>query len=343
MSSSDLAITTTAIAKHELHQSVCFAAQAEPTPALISSFLSNTPDRRLDQIQSGTGSLWTQTRQATKSLPVTLSVPDDGPATITVPNYDEPVLAKDACRFLHNLSPDTTRLTDLHDQGKTPRALTTDRFANASSWHYTGLNIRFRDWHFIHRARLNCIPTNATKNQWSDADPTCCHCEAHETLPHVLCHCPTNMTAITTRHNKVVDRLTAAIHSGSITTDQTVHDSGSTVRPDIVIDDQNHVTIIDVCCPFDNGKEALGEAVARKEVEYEHLKTHFESLNKTCSVFGFAIGALGSWHPSNERVLSALNMSPCYRNLFRKLCCSDVIQGSTDIYRQYLGCDNVCP
>ena len=102
------------------------------------------------------------------------------------------------------------------------------------------------------------------------------------------------MTAITTRHNKIVDRLTAAVGSGSNgTTDQTVCDSGSTVRRNIVIDDQNHVTIIDVCCPFDNGEEALEEAVARKELKYEHLKTHFESLNKTCSVFGFAIGALG--------------------------------------------------
>ena len=343
LSSSDPVVT--AIAKRELRQTVRFAAQAEPTPALISSFLSNTPDRRLDQLRSRTGSLWTQTRRATKSLQVTISVPDEGPATITAPNYDEPVPAKDACRFLHNLSRDAaaTRLTDLRDQGKTPRALTTDRFANASSWHYTGLNIRFKDWRFIHRARLNCIPTNAVKNRWSDADPTCRHCEAQETLPHVLCHCPTNMTAITSRHNKVVDRLTAAVRSGSITTDQTVRDSGSTVRPDIVIDDDNHVTIIDVCCPFDNGEEALEEAIARKELKYEHLKTHFESLNKTCSVFGFAIGALGSWHPSNERVLSALNMSPRYRNLFRKLCCSDVIQGSTDIYRQHLGCDNVCP
>ena len=54
----------TAIAKRELRQFFHFAAQAEPTPALILSFFSNTPDRRLDQIRSRTGSLWTQTRQA---------------------------------------------------------------------------------------------------------------------------------------------------------------------------------------------------------------------------------------------------------------------------------------
>jgi hypothetical protein len=151
------------------------------------------------------------------------------------------------------------------------------------------------------------------------------------------------MAAITTRHNKIVDRLTNAIRSGSISTDKTVQDSGSPVRPDIVIRDVNHVTIINVCCPFENGPESLEEAVARKEVKYNHLKTFFEAQGKSCNVFGFAVGALGTWFPGNEQVLTALNMTPRYKNLFRKLCCSDTIQGSTDIYRQHLGCDNVLP
>ena len=83
------------------------------------------------------------------------------------------------------------------------------------------------------------------------------------------------------------------------------------------------------------------EAVSHKDVKYEHLKTHFEALSKVCDVYGFAVGALGAWHPGNERVLSALGMTSRCKNLFRKLCCSDVIQGSTDIYRQHLGCDKV--
>jgi hypothetical protein len=78
---------------------------------------------------------------------------------------------------------------------------------------------------------------------------------------------------------------------------------------DIVIQNNNHVTIIDVCCPFENGEEALEEAVARKELKYLHLKTHFEAQNKSCDVFGFAIGAIGTWHTANERIISALGMS----------------------------------
>ena len=341
LSSNDPVVST--IATRELRQSVRFAAQADPTPSLCAAFLSNTPDRRLDTIRSRTGSLWTRTRRATKAIPTTFHLHDTAPPSISTRDYAEPVLAKDVCRFLHNVNRDSEAkaLSELRDQGKVARALRNDRFANGSSWIFTGLNLRFKDWRFIHRARLNILPTNAVKSTWSDCDPTCRHCEQPETLPHLLCHCPPNMPAITQRHDKIVDRLTNAVRSGTVTTNKTVADSQSTVRPDIVIEKDNAVTIIDVCCPFENGEEALEEATARKEVKYEHLRSHFEAQGKTCSVFGFAVGALGAWHPGNERVLSALDMSPRYKNLFRKLCCTDVIQGSTDIYRQHLGCDDV--
>ena len=341
LASQDPIVSSTA--KRELRQTVRFAAQSDPTPALVSNFLSNQPDRRLDSLRYRTGSLWTRTRRATKHLTITINVPDTTLPTITAPSYADEVEAKDVCRFLHNLERERegNLLRDLRDQGKVPRALHADKFANGSSWHYTGLNMRFKDWRFIHKARLNCLPTNAVKSRWSDCNPSCRHCEADETLPHVLSHCATNMPAITERHNKVVDRLTNAARSGTITTDQTVQDSNSPVRPDIVIIDHDQVLIIDVCCPFENGEEALDEAVARKEIKYQHLKDHFEASGKSCEVFGFAIGALGAWHPDNERVLNALGMTPRYKNLFRKLCCTDVIQGSTDIYRQHLGCDDV--
>ena len=272
--------TVSTVAKYELRQTVRFATQSDPNPSLVSSFLSNIPDRRLDTIRSHTGSLWTRTRQATKSIKVTITVPDIGHPSLSAPDYPDPVAPKDVCRFLHNVERDQAaqHLRDLRDQGKVPRALSADKYANGSKWLFTGLNIRFKDWRFIHRARLNCLPTNSVKSRWSDCSPTCRHCEEDETLPHLLCHCPTNMPAITTHHNKIVDHLTNAVRSGSISTDKTVQDSGSPVRPDIVITDVNHVTIIDVCCPFENGPESLEEAVARKEVKYNLLNLP----NPTC-------------------------------------------------------------
>ncbi len=341
LSSTDPMVST--IATREMRQSVRFTAQADPTPSLCAAFLSNTPDHRLNTIRSRTGSLWTRTRHATKAVPVTFHLHGTAPPRISTCDYAEPVLAKDACRFLHNITRDSEAKTlhDLRDQGKVALALHNDRFANGSSWLFTGLNLHFKDWRFIHRARLNLLPTNAVKSTWSDCDPTCHHCKQPETLPHMLCHCPPNMPATTDRYNKIVERLTNAVQYGSVSTDKTVADSHSPMRPDIVIEQDNKVTIIDVCCPFENSEEALEEAAARKELKYEHLRAHFEAQGKTCSIFGFAVGALDAWHPGNERVLSALDMSPHYNNLFRKRCCTDVIQGSTDIYRQHLGCDDV--
>ena len=149
------------------------------------------------------------------------------------------------------------------------------------------------------------------------------------------------MVLIRQRHDKVVERLTNTVRFGDITTDRCVAESGSRLRPDIVITEGNQVSVIDVCCPFENGAEALGEAELHKVEKYLEIKQHFLSLGMQCNVYGFVIGALGTWHPNNEQVLRCLGMTRSYKNLFRKLFCTDVIQGSTNIYRQYLGCDQI--
>ena len=89
LSSTDPAVA--AVAKRELRQTVRFTTQSDPTPALISNFLSNAPDRRLENIRSRTASLCTRTRRATKTLQLTISVPDDGAFSLTTPTYEEPV------------------------------------------------------------------------------------------------------------------------------------------------------------------------------------------------------------------------------------------------------------
>ena len=137
-----------------------------------------------------------------------------------------------------------------------------------------------------------------------------------------------------------VDRLSNAIRSGEVITDRTVADTNSNLRPDIIIKQDNRISIIDVCCPFDNNHEALSDAENRKLNKYDHLKHHFISKGLNCEVFGFVIGALGSWYPKNEAVLRNLGMTRSYKSLFRKLCCTDVIQGSTNIYRKHLGIED---
>lgn len=338
LSSSDPCVSN--IAKAELRNAVRFATQSDPSPALTSDFLSGSTHGKLNPktMRYRTHSLWTRARKSCRSLKITITVPDNGAPSIST-NNKGPCLAKSASAFLHRLVQDrvSSKLMDLPDQGKVARALVKDTFGNGSSWLYTGLNMRFSDWRFIHRARLNVVPTNQNKTRWSDCSPLCRVCKSHpETLPHIICHCPTNMVQIRDRHNQIVNRLANAVRYGQIRIDQQIPGIDDLCRPDLVIENNNEITIIDVTCPFENGDDALAKADYAKVTKYNHLKHHFQQLGFTCNVFGFVIGALGAWHSNNEAVLNNLQMTRSYKSLFRKLCCSDVIRGSAEIYYNHI-------
>ena len=152
------------------------------------------------------------------------------------------------------------------------------------------------------------------------------------------------MVHVRGRHNTLVDRLTNSIRFGKITTDRTIAESNLRLRPDIVVQEDNRVIIIDVTCAFDDDTDALSEAALAKVHKYQPLKEFVESQGKSCEVFPFVVvGALGSWYKQNEVLLKKLGMTRRYKSLFRKLCCSDAIQGSNDIYRLHLGCDDPIP
>ena len=308
LSSSDT--TVASVARAELRQTVGHAGRTSaPTPALTSNYLSALPDDRLNSMRYRVQSLCTRTRKACRQLKVKFSVPNNAPATIET-EESGPILAKEACRFLHSVAQSTAadQLQSLPDQDKVPWTLAIDQYANGSTWQFNGLNIRFRDWRFIHRARLNCLPLNAVKSRWSNTSRRCRHCAADETLPHTICHCHTNMVQIRNRHNRIVDRLVNATRFGEVLSDRTISTSNLNLRPDIVIKEDNKVTIIDVCCPFEN-PEALRDAEQRKLDKYEPLKQYFLSQGLQCDVFGFVVGALGAWYPPNESVLRRLGMT----------------------------------
>ena len=89
---------------------------------------------------------------------------------------------------------------------------------------FNGLDIRFSDWRFIHRARLNVVPTNQNKARWDDLSSAACRRCGHdkETLPHIIDHCPSHMVDIRSRHDKVVGRLLNAVRVGNAHVDSQV-------------------------------------------------------------------------------------------------------------------------
>lgn len=222
------------------------------------------------------------------------------------------------------------------DQGKVIECV-----AQATASHSfirSGSFIRFADWRFIHRARLNLVPLNAAIRWNPTSNKSCRRCgHPEETLPHVLNHCMRYSQAYLKRHNTIVERIKVAAKSRFevIGEDNVVDSSG--LRPDLVIRRNRDVFIVDVTCPFDNRLEAFETAAAEKVQKYQALAERFKtSYNyRKVEVVPFIVGALGSWYPGNDAFMGKL-CSRKYAAMMRKLCVTDAIRWSRDIYIQHI-------
>ena len=232
----------------------------------------------------------------------------------------------------------TTKFLSKPDQGKVARSLLQDKYANGSSWLFSGYGIRFCDWRFIHRARLNLLPTNQTRGKWYNTSKQCRQCHTGiETLPHAICHCLPSMVSIRRRHNLVVNRVYNAIRTGEVTLDKHVPGDLPRLRPDNIHYDRDKATVIDVSIPFDNDENALSTAAETKAQKYQSTKQALLDKGYTdVAILPFIVGALGSWFPQNEMVLNRLGISKRYRGLMRRFCCQDAIKGSRDIWTEHL-------
>lgn len=201
---------------------------------------------------------------------------------------------------------------------------------------------RFADWRFIHRARLDVLPLNGAR-RWGAGDDRCRRCgRTAETLPHVLGHCGLHAAAIQLRHDAVLHRLRRACRlPGEVRVNQRVGgidgDLGE-LRPDLVVrhEPSKSVVICDVTVPFENRLVAFEEARARKLAKYAPLAEALHSRGYRVVVTAIVVGALGSWDPRNDAVLSLLRVGSAYGALMRRLIVSDTIRWSRDIYVEHV-------
>ena len=334
---------TNNIAKAQLKSVVYRCFHRDPTDDEIDDFLSGLMTGELSNHSRANNSqtLWSRCRIACRAMKVKVRSANEK-VTISVDNFASTADHKSVANYLHRhcLETHKERLKDLPDQGKTARCFQDNKISSTHGWCFDGTGIRFCDWRFIHRARTNTLPTNDVKSRWSDdCSSRCRRCASDvdtETLPHIICNCRPNMVTITDRHDAVLKRLAAEIKQGDVAIDQVVPGAPGEDRPDIVVRDGGKALIIDVTCPFENGKSALSVADNRKKDKYSYLVDFFATRNISAKVYGFVVGALGGWFPGNEKVLNEIGMSMRYRTLFRKLCCSDVIKGSRNIYVEHL-------
>ena len=281
---------------------------------------------------------WWRRRIACRAMKVRVRSANEK-VVISADNFVSSADHKSVAYYLHRhcLKMHEEQLKDLPDQGKTARCFQENKVSSTHGWCYDATGIRFCDWQFIHRAKINTLPTNDVNSRWSDdCSPKCRKCDSDvdtETLPHIIGNCRRNMVTIRARHDAVLKRLADEIKQGDVVIDQVVPGTPSEDCPYIVVRDGDKALIIDVTCLFENGKSALSIADNRKKEKYSYLVDFFASQNVRAKVYGFVVGALGGLFAGNEKVLNEIGMSMQYRTLLlRKLCCSDVIKGSRNIY-----------
>jgi len=141
-----------------------------------------------------------------------------------------------------------------------------------------GTFTRFVDWRFVHRARLDLLPTLG--KPWKD-ETKCRRCDFEsESLGHVLNHCPPALTNIQKRHDDIVRRIKTAV--GNPRTGCELLYENRTIpctplehrrkRPDLVIKNGNKIYVVDVTIPFENGEDAFKEAREKKREKSEYTK-----------------------------------------------------------------------
>ena len=226
------------------------------------------------------------------------------------------------------------------DQGKVFETVANSNVSN--HFMHGGNFTRFAEWRFIHRARLGVVPLNGCRRFGADNNKRCRRCgHSNETLPHVLNHCPPHMSAITSRHDAILDRLINATKlkpTESLKKDLCVPGVASNLRPDLtIIDETNKIaTIIDVCVPFENRHESFVAARKTKLDKYENIKAQLEEQGYKVFLDAFIIGSLGSYDQENYKSLIELRINKNFAVLMKKLMVSETIRWSRNIYVEHV-------
>lgn len=283
-------------------QQVAVRDQAAITTKKICDFLNgrNTADTPLNG--GDYSSLWSRARVATVRLSREIKIEwkPSGNADNDIPTLnvngsliDENVeyRTKGAVRAKM-----TSCLANKPSQGKVFKA--TSLCPASNNYMRDGRHLRFADWRFIHRARLNCVALNGVIRTRNELDKRCRKCNhTLETLPHVINHCPASMQLIRQRHDDIQALLVRGIPPtlGEIREDQRVPQVNSNLRPDVVIFDENNkkVTMVDIACPFENGANALSATRAGKMNKYEPIAAQLRTNGYSIKLYALVVGALG--------------------------------------------------
>lgn len=299
----------------------------------IENYLNSAPSSRTsDKFKSQ----WSKARQATKRLGINWAVNDREDIELKV--GDEFVKERRGIFRAIRKYLRITRTISLRNhphQGKTNTCVAAAR----SSCHFftDGKYTTFKDWRFIHRARLGLFSNlNAYNHASGHNNKNCRRCPKLETLPHVLNHCMKHSTLYKRRHNAVVERIKkAAMGRWIVIGEDQVVGTTNNRRPDLVLRKGNDIMILDITCPFENGLQAFQDARKEKEDKYAELAAELSSDGTRVRVDAIIVGSLGSWDPQNDKIIRRL-CSEKYAKTMRKIIVSETISYSQDVFSEHM-------
>ena len=303
-----------------------------PTAEDIASFLNTPPPPKESTRCSDVQSIWSIVRKSLHRFNMTVNISPDFQIQLTHPEGAIDPTKRKVISKVVRMEAQAQQLKNLIEAPDQGRAFPLISKSPASNhWVGTGHYTSFSAYRFAMKARCNLLPVRTVLRRAGKTNNT----TAPETLAHVLNACTPNTNLMRSRHNIILDRLKKATSKeiGTVFIDQAIPEAPGILRPDLVAKTDTSITIVDVTIPIESDPEAFIEARQEKIDKYSDLiqwaKTKYARVN-----FGvLVVGSLGSWDPENEETLKILGIGHKYAVLFRKLCCSDAIDGSLRIWK----------
>ncbi|XP_025412431.1 uncharacterized protein T26G10.4-like [Sipha flava] len=307
-----------------------------PTITEVAEFLSGNHEGVFRETRGSTiSNVWTRARNASKRLEVGWGL-DPCPS---IQHGGSTLREKQRREVMKTLRDDnriqrSNVLIEKPDQGRAMECVG----AHPASHHFlrNGDFMRFADWRFVHRARLNLVPLNGASS-WRVGDRRCRRCGyITESLAHVVNHCMRYTALYMARHNAVIARIKkAAVRKFEVLSENQVIGSRG-LRLDLVLRKGPKIYIIDATIVFENRLPAFQAAAEDKKTKYEELRSEIAAQHLAeVTVVPFIVGSLGAWDPDNDSFLRLL-CSRSYGKLLQKLCVSETIKFTRSIYIEHI-------
>lgn len=312
---------------------------------------------------------WTEVASALKhlrrSISVSISLVDDS-ITLSIGNLNGPTVPTTSKQFYRSLR---LAISDFHlkcllaltQQGRSYSLIS----RNPLSSHFMRSgNIRYSDWEFIFKARLDLLSTGPTRSRYH-INNHCSRCARdQENLYHIMSSCMSSSALRTHRHNCIALRVVRAICfsvRATINTAERIeaafwkHKTNSmllapdreilwncavrasgvmNVHCDVAYIDRRcmRAFVIDVRVSYEADANSFNIARVEKITTYQPVLAGLRRAGFHSTLYPFIVGALGAWDEKNNKLFSDLHLSTRCKKFFTKLCVRDAIGGSADIW-----------